>query len=82
MPDHTHCPACGSAIVRTTVAGKPVALNATRVPVYVDDPGIGIDLLRFKDIDRGAMADAERPYLVRVAHSLTCSRNGGGNGNG
>jgi len=46
---------------------------------YVDDPGKGIDCLRYSDIDRGARADAGKPYLVRVSHELTCV---GGRGNG
>lgn len=73
MPDHALCRSCGAAIVWATVAGKRTSLNATRVHAFVDDPGIGIDMLRFRDIDRGAMADAQKPYLVRIAHSLTCS---------
>lgn len=72
MADHSVCRSCGANIVWATVGGKRVPLNATRVQAYVDDPVKGIDSLRYRDIDRGAQADAEKPYLVRISHFLTC----------
>lgn len=67
----TRCRSCGAEIVWATVGGKRVPLNAKRVQAYVEDPP-GFDTLRYRDIDPAATCDAQKPYLVRVSHFLTC----------
>ena len=73
MASHTtaRCRSCGAEIIWANVGGKRVPLNAKRVQAYVEDPP-GFDALRYRDIDAAARADAEKPYLVRVSHFLTC----------